>query len=140
MTRLHCPSIAIILLALAGGGILPARAQGFYGGSEYLLSPPPPPPPPTEEFTHLPPPPPPPPSFSGTWQQDQYRQQGIPAPWAAPLWGTYQTPRYSRQNGWDEPGFMPWNTYIQTQAPYPGLPYPPAPPSRSCIDQNCTGP
>lgn len=133
-------AITISLLAITCGMSLPAKAHGFYGGSEYLLSPPPPPPPPMREFTHLPPPPPPPPSFTSTWQQDRYRQNDKPAPWAAPLWGNYQDPRFSSQNGWDEPTFVPWNTYIQTQAPYPGMTYPPAPPSRSCVDQNCTGP
>lgn len=117
-----------------------AMAQGFYGSNEYLLSPPSPPPPPVREFTHLPPPPPPPSSLAGTWQRDGYRPKSLPAPWAAPLWGTYQNPTVSPQNGWNAPDFLPWGTYIPSQAPYPGLPYPPAPPSRSCIDQSCTGP
>lgn len=127
-------------LGLLYGVPIAAMAQGFYGGSEYLLRPPPPLPPSIGEFTHLPPPPPPPSSLAGTWQHDGYRPHSLPAPWAGPLWGTYQNPRFSRQNGWDAADFLPWSAYISSQAPYPGLPYPPAPPSRSCIDQSCTGP
>lgn len=135
------PLITFMLLGLLTGAGQTALAQGFYGGSEYLLKPPPPPPPAAGEFTRLPPPPPPPPALAETWQRDGYRHHDQPAPWAGPLWGSYLPPRPSRQNGWDEPPFIPWGGYIPTQLPTsPGMAYPPAAPSRSCIDQTCTSP
>lgn len=140
MTIFRQPLIAAVLLGLFAGTCQTALAQGFYGGSEYLLKPPPPPPPAASEFTRLPPPPPPPPAFAETWQRDGYRHRDQAAPWAGPLWGSYQPPRFSRQNGWDEPAFIPYG-YIPSQLPTsPGTAYPATPPSRSCIDQTCTSP
>lgn len=124
----------IILFGFIGGLSHAAHAQSFYGGSEYLNRPPPPPPPSINEFTQLAPPPPPPESLAGTWQYDGYRRGDAPAPWAAPLWGAFQSPQPSPRDGWNAPAFMPWGLYIQGVAPYP-----PPPPSRSCIDGTCTG-
>ncbi|MCX5614959.1 hypothetical protein [Bombella saccharophila] len=131
----HIFLLFLICLSYMTGLSSPAVAQRFYGGNAYLLRPPLPPPPPMREFTHLQPPPPPPGSLAGTWQRDRYRPGERPAPWAGPLWGSYQDPRPSPQYGWDAPAFTPWGNYITSQAPYL-----PSPPSRSCVDQNCTSP
>ncbi|MCT6855874.1 MULTISPECIES: hypothetical protein [Bombella] len=132
--KLILPAV-LLLPALTSTASTPAMAQHFYGGNAYLLRPPPAPPPAMREFTHLPPPPPPPPSFGSTWQRDDYRPHEQPAPWAGPLWGSYRDPQLSVQYGWNAPAFTPWGNYITSQAPYL-----PSPPSRSCVDQNCTSP
>lgn len=115
-------------------------AQGAYGGSEYMDGPPQPFRPPTSELTQVPPPEAPPPSPGDGWQSGGYRSRDDGQPWGSPSWGVSQYPNGGGYGGWRQQDFAPWGGMIMDGLiSGPGYGYPQSMPSRTCVDQVCTG-
>lgn len=142
VSPLLSPYRVIRLVSLASLCLLPTIGQAqvsFHGERPYF-----PPPPPPNRGPIGPPPPPPPPAAPGP-QGPYYSTPYGPNPY-----GAAPNPGYAPPPPPPPPPQQPYyygdsyysNDYYGGGVPYvssPGTAYPSAPPSRSCVDNVCTG-